>query len=273
MTPKERLIIALDVDAKEKALSLVEKLKSEVKIFKIGSELFTSCGPDIVAAVKAKGCGIFLDLKFHDIPNTAAKSAAAAARLGVFILNVHALGGYGMMKRCAESVAMEAKILKIAKPKMIAVTVLTSMDENNLKKIGVNDNMGKQVLRLAKLAKDASLDGVVASPSEVKLIRKELGEEFIIVTPGVRPEWAAANDPPALRLRSGPMVSIAEPSAGSGPILSLPKDDQKRVATPKEAVLNGATYIVVGRPITEAKDPVEAVRRILKEIDPASQAG
>ena len=235
MTPKDRLIVALDVDTKEKALGLVKKLKSEVKTFKIGSELFTSCGPEIVEAVKAQGCGIFLDLKFHDIPNTVAKSAAAAARLGVSILNVHALGGYDMMKRAAESAAMEAKALKIARPKVIAVTILTSMDENSLKKIGIDDNMEKQVLRLARLAKDVLLDGVVASPSEIRPIREALGKEFIIVTPGVRPEWAAVND-------------------------------QKRIATPKEAVLNGATYIVVGRPIIEAPDPLAAAKRILEEI-------
>ncbi len=235
MTPKERLIVALDVETKEKALSLVEKLKAEVNIFKIGSELFTSCGPDIVAAVKDRGCGIFLDLKFHDIPNTVAKSAAAATRLGVSIMNVHALGGYDMMKRCAEAVIAQAKASKIPKPKVIAVTVLTSMDENSLKKTGINDNMEKQVLKLAKLAEEASLDGVVASPSEVKLIRRELGEEFIIVTPGVRPVWAAAND-------------------------------QERIATPKEAIVDGATYIVVGRPIIEAPDPLAAAKRILEEI-------
>jgi len=235
MTSKERLIVALDVDTQEKALGLVEKLQKEIKIFKIGSELFTSCGPDIVEAVKDMGCGIFLDLKFHDIPNTVARSVAAAARLGVSMLNVHALGGYDMMKRAAESVALEAKALKIVKPKIIAVTVLTSMEKNSLKKIGINDSMEKEVLRLAKLTKDASLDGVVASPSEVKLIRKDLGEEFIIVTPGVRPEWAAMND-------------------------------QKRVATPKEAILNGATYIVVGRPIIEAPDPLAAAKKVLEEI-------
>lgn len=235
MIPKERLIVALDVATKEKALILVEKLKAEVGIFKIGSELFTSCGPDIVSAVKAKGCGIFLDLKFHDIPNTVARSAAAATRLGVSILNVHALGGYDMMKKAAEAVALEAKTLKITKPKIIAVTILTSTDENSLKKIGINDNMEKQVLKLAGLAKDASLDGVVASPSEVRLIRKEMGEGFIIVTPGVRPKWASA-------------------------------DDQKRIATPDEAVLNGATYIVVGRPIVEAPDPLAAAKRILEEM-------
>ena len=236
MTPKERLIVALDVDTKERALGLVERLKAEVKIFKIGSELFTSCGPSIVEEAVNAGAKIFLDLKFHDIPNTAARAAVAATRLGVFIFNLHALGGSDMMKKAAEAAADESKRLKIVKPKIIAVTVLTSMDENSLKKIGINDNMEKQVLRLAELAKDASLDGVVASPSEVKLIRSELGNEFIIVTPGVRPEWAAAND-------------------------------QKRVMTPKEAILNGATYIVVGRPIIEAPDPVTAARKIVEEIN------
>ncbi|MCX5667921.1 MAG: orotidine-5'-phosphate decarboxylase [Candidatus Omnitrophica bacterium] len=236
MTPKERLIVALDVNTKERALGLVEKLKAEIKIFKIGSELFTSCGPSIVEEAVNAGAKIFLDLKFHDIPNTVRKAAIAATRLGVFIFNVHALGGSDMMKRAAEAAADEARRLKIAKPKIIAVTVLTSMDENSLKKIGINDNMEKQVLKLAKLAKDASLDGVVASPSEVRLIRRELGEEFIIVTPGVRPEWAAAND-------------------------------QKRVMTPKEAIDNGADFIVVGRPIIEASNPVIAARKIVEEIN------
>ena len=250
MNPRDRLIGALDVDTKERALGLVEKLKNDVRTFKVGSELFTSCGPEILAAVKNSGCGIFLDLKFHDIPNTVAKAVVAATRLGVSIINVHALGGYEMMKKAAQAVAAEAKRLKIDPPKLIAVTVLTSMDENGLKKIGIDDTMEKQVLKLAALAKEAGMDGVVASSSEAKLIRKEMGDNFLIVTPGVRPEWAAVNDP----------------SAGSGSILSLPKDDQKRVATPKEAVLSGANYIVVGRPITEASDPLSAAKRILKEI-------
>ena len=235
MRPEDRLIVALDVDTKDKALGLVKKLKCEVKNFKIGSELFTSCGPDIVTAIKDGGCGVFLDLKFHDIPNTVAKAAAAAVRLGVSILNVHALGGYDMMKKAAEAVDAEAKALKIEKPKIIAVTVLTSMDENSLKRIGISDSMEGQVLKLAKLAKDASLDGVVASPSEVKLIRRELGERFLIVTPGVRPAWAAVND-------------------------------QKRIAAPKDAVLNGASHIVVGRPIIEAPDPLDAAKKVLEEI-------
>lgn len=236
MSTNDRLIVALDVDTKEKAVKLVKKLRADVGVFKIGSELFTSCGPSIVEEVQKSGSKVFLDLKFHDIPNTVAKSAVAAARLGVFMFNVHALGGLEMMKRCAEIVREEAKKLKIEPPKVIAVTVLTSMDENNLKKTGVSDNMETQVLRLAKLAKDAGLDGVVASHAEVKLIRKNLGKDFLIVTPGVRPSWAVA-------------------------------DDQKRIATPKEAIDNGADFIVVGRPIIEAPDPVKAAKKVLKEID------
>ena len=236
MTNKERLIVALDVDTKEKALALVDKLKKDVRIFKIGSELFTSCGPEIVKEIKGMGCEIFLDLKFHDIPNTVAKSAASAARLGVFLFNVHASGGVDMMKKAAQSAAEESKRLKIPKPKVMAVTVLTSMDENSLKKIGVDDNMEAQVLRLAKLAKESALDGVVASAVEIRPIRKALGRDFIIVTPGVRPQWAAIND-------------------------------QKRVATPKKAIDSGADFIVVGRPIIEAADPAEAARKVLKEIE------
>lgn len=235
MKSGERLIIALDVDTKEKALNLVKKLKDEVKIFKIGSELFTSCGPSIVEEVQKSGSKVFLDLKFHDIPNTVAKSAVVATRLGVFMFNVHALGGVDMMKKAAESVNDEAKKLKIERPKVIAVTILTSMDGNNLKKIGVSDNMETQVSKLAKLSKDAGLDGVVASPSEVKLIRKNLGKDFLIVTPGVRPSWAG-------------------------------KNDQKRFTTPKEAIDNGADFIVVGRPVIEAPDPVEVAEKILREI-------
>lgn len=235
MSSNEKLIVALDVESKEKAISLVDKLKKYVKIFKIGSELFTSCGPGIIEEVISKGCRVFLDLKFHDIPNTVARSAQAAAKLGVFMFNVHAMGGPEMMKKCADAVREEAKKLKKEKPYIIAVTILTSMDENNLKKIGVNDNMESQVLRLAQLAKDSGLDGVVASPSEIKPLRKAMGGNFIIVTPGVRPSWAATND-------------------------------QKRISTPKEAIDSGASFIVVGRPITDAQDPVEAAKKILQEI-------
>lgn len=235
MKPNERLIVALDVGTKKRAIAIVKTLKSYVNIFKVGSELFTSCGPEIVREVKKNGCEVFLDLKFHDIPHTAARAAAAASRLGVFMLNVHALGGIDMMKKAAEAARDEAEKAKQNQPKIIAVTILTSMDKNSLEKIGINDNMETQVLRLAGIAKDAGLDGVVASPSEVKVIRRDFGGDFLIVTPGVRPSDAAT-------------------------------DDQKRIATPKETVDNGADFIVVGRPIIEAPDPLVAVKKILEEI-------
>ena len=228
--------MALDVDTKEKALALVDKLKGEVKFFKIGFELFSSCGPEIVTAVKKKSCDVFLDLKFHDIPNTVAKAAVSVTKLGVFMFNVHSLGGYEMMKTTADAVKAETERLGIEKPKILAVTVLTSMDEKALKKTGINDNIQSLVLRLASLAKEAGMDGVVASPQEAKAIRQSLGEGFLIVTPGVRPASALAGD-------------------------------QKRTATPKEAIESGASFIVVGRPIIEAKDPVTAARDILKEIE------
>ncbi|MFA6078226.1 MAG: orotidine-5'-phosphate decarboxylase [Candidatus Omnitrophota bacterium] len=236
MNVRERLIVALDFDTAGKALAMVEKLKKHVRFFKVGFELFSSCGPSIVEAIKEKNCEIFLDLKFHDIPNTVAKAAVSAARLGVNMINVHALGGFDMMKETALRVAMEAEKMIVDRPMIIAVTVLTSMDEHALKKVGINFDMKSEVLKLAKLAKDAGLDGVVASPSEAALIRSEIGEGFLIVTPGVRPSWAQAHD-------------------------------QKRIALPGEAIKNGADFIVVGRPVTEASDPVSAVEEIFKEME------
>jgi orotidine-5'-phosphate decarboxylase len=235
MKPQDRLIVALDVDSEKRALELVNKLKGEVKFFKIGLELFSSCGPSIVTTVKKTASRVFLDLKLHDIPTTVGKAAASLVRLGADIINVHALGGHDMMKKTAEAVKEEAQRLKAIPPKVIAVTVLTSMDENNLKKIGINDTMESQVLNLARLAKDSGLDGVVASPAEAKLIREKIGKDFLIVTPGVRPVWASAND-------------------------------QKRIATPREALSNGADLIVIGRPIIEAPDPLQVARAILNEI-------
>lgn len=236
MKPRDRLIVALDVDMEERAIALVDLLKKEVNLFKIGLELFSSCGPDIVKKVRERNCNVFLDLKLHDIPNTVAKAASSITRLGVSMFNVHALGGYNMMKKTAEAVKVEAEKMEIEKPKILAVTILTSMDENGLKKVGIEDNMKKEVLRLATMAKDAGLDGVVASPLEAEFIRKKFGKIFLIVTPGVRPLWAVSQD-------------------------------QKRITTPKEAIKNGADFIVVGRPILEAKDPVAAVQEILKEIE------
>lgn len=231
----DKLIVALDVDNEKRAVELVDVLKNNVKFFKVGFELFSSCGPRIVEIIKEKDCEVFLDLKFHDIPNTVAKAASSITRLGVFMFNVHALGGYDMMKETVDVVADEAERLNIERPRIIAVTVLTSMGEKELKKIGVSGNMEHAVLKLANLAKKAGLDGVVASPSEAKLIRKELGKDFLIVTPGVRPACVSTHD-------------------------------QKRVATPKEAIKAGADFIVVGRPIIEANSPEEAALDIIKEM-------
>lgn len=231
----DRLIVALDVNSEEKAIALAEKLKHDVKFFKIGLELFSSVGPKIVERIKETGCDVFLDLKFHDIPTTVAKALASVTKLEPFMLNVHALGGYDMMKRSVEAVAEESARLNIVKPKVLAVTILTSLDGKALKETGIGAGSKEAVLKLACLARKASLDGVIASPSETKLLRKELGEDFLIVTPGVRPVWAASND-------------------------------QKRIATPCAAIKDGADYIVVGRPIAESKNPAEAAREVLKEI-------
>lgn len=238
----DRLIVALDVDTTEKAIELVDELKNDVRFFKIGLELFSSCGPGIVNVIKNKGCEIFLDLKLHDIPNTVAKTAVVLTRLGAFMFNVHSLGGYDMMRRTVKTVEAEAKKANIKRPKILAVTILTSMDEEALKKVGINNKMALQVLRLATVAKEAGLDGVVASSREAEIIRKSLPGNFLIVTPGVRPSWAAVGD-------------------------------QKRVATPAEAIASGADYIVVGRPITEASDPCETARKILEEINGVKRKG
>lgn len=235
MKPEDKLIVALDVDTEAKALVIAEKLKNNVRFFKIGLELFSACGPEALHAIKKTGARIFLDLKFHDIPNTVAKASRAVTRLGVEIFNIHAMGGYEMMKASADAARDEAQKLNIERPMVIAVTVLTSMDEMGLKRVGVNDKIETEALRLAALAKEAGLDGVVASPLEAKLIRKKLGEKFLIVTPGVRPYSSSAGD-------------------------------QKRIATPKQAIASGADMIVVGRPITEAEDMVFAARQILKGI-------
>lgn len=231
----DKLIVALDVDSLSAAKELIDKLYPAVKIFKIGSQLFTSAGPAAAEMVKAKGAKVFLDLKFHDIPNTVAGAARAATRLGVFMLNLHVQGGFDMMKQAALVVRAEADKLKIEKPILLGVTVLTSMGEKDLKDLEIRKGVKSQVTYLAKLAKDAGLDGVVASADEIQPIRWTCGDDFIILTPGIRPEWAN-------------------------------KGDQKRTATPKEAVKLGADYIVVGRPILEAKDPRQAAEEIAKEI-------
>lgn len=221
----DKLIVALDVNNLNQAKKLVNKLYPKVKFFKVGSQLFTSYGPEVIKFIKGKGAKVFLDLKFYDIPNTVANAARAATRLKVDIFNLHALGGIEMMSTALKAAKEEARKLKINRPKVIAVTVLTSQN------ISV-----KVVLGLVNLARRAGLDGVVASAKEAQAIRRKRGKNFLIVTPGIRP-------------------------ASSG------KNDQRRVATPKEAIQNGATYIVVGRPITEAKNPLKAAEDILKEMN------
>lgn len=233
---KDKLIVALDVADIEACRDLVDSLYPTVKIFKIGSQLFTACGNEVINIIRLKGAKIFLDLKFHDIPSVAAKASSAAANLGIFMFNLHAAGGLGMMKRALESVEEVAQRLKIERPLMLGVTVLTSMTKKDLKDLGIRKDVESEVLFLAELAGKAGLDGVVASAEEIVPVKEKLGKDFLIVTPGIRPEWAG-------------------------------KTDQKRTATPKEAFDKGADYVVIGRPIIEAEDPKQAANRIIEELE------
>ena len=235
--PKDRIVVALDVETPSQALALVEKLRGLVGMFKIGKQLFTAAGPDIVRQVVGMGEKVFLDLKFHDIPNTVAGAGVEAARLGVSIFNVHALGGSAMMRATVEAVNNLSERENLPKPLILAVTVLTSHDQDSLREIGIEAEIKDQVRRLAQLASASKIDGVVASPHEIVSLRTAISNpEFVILTPGVRPVGAALND-------------------------------QKRVMTPGEAVAAGSDYLVIGRPITGADDPAEAVQKIIKEIE------
>lgn len=237
----DKLIVALDVDTPNEALSLVQQLEGVAGIFKIGSQLFTLAGPQIVKDVIAAGAKVFLDLKFHDIPHQVAGSARSAAQLGVSMFTIHASGGTEMMKRAVEAVSEVADRDGSSRTAVLAVSVLTSMDANTLSQIGVNSSPEESVLRLVKLAADAGVDGVVASPQEAQKIRSTVtAPGFLIVTPGIRP---AAKDAAA--------------------------DDQRRVATAAAALRAGASYLVVGRPITAAADPVAAAREIAAEMEHA----
>ena len=200
-------------------------------------QLFTSAGASFVRETVEKGIKVFLDVKFHDIPTTVAKASAEVARLGVWMFNVHALGGGEMMRRTVESVAEICEKENLRKPKIIGVTILTSANQETLREIGIEKEINRQVLDLAKLAAKCGLDGVVASPQETFLIRQSIkSRDFLIITPGIRPDFAT-------------------------------NDDQKRVMTPKQAVAHGANYLVVGRPILQSKDKLKAVRSILAEIE------
>ena len=228
------LLIALDVSSKKRALELADILRDVAGGFKIGSRLFTAEGPSIVDALVARGDKIFLDLKFHDIPNTVATAVTAASDLGVWMLTVHTQGGIDMMRA-----AKEASLSGSVSPLVVGITVLTSLDDDALQTIGVSRQVADQVTRLASLAQKAEIDGVVASPREVKAIRETCGSDFKIVTPGIR--------------------SSLETTL-------LGHDDQVRTASAADAVQDGADYIVVGRPIIEAPDPIEAAQRISADL-------
>jgi orotidine-5'-phosphate decarboxylase len=231
MSIKEKLIVALDVETPSAALELVRQLHSVAGMFKVGSQLFTSAGPQIVKDILALDSKVFLDLKFHDIPHQVAGAALAAAELGVSLFTVHASGGSEMLSRAVEAAAGRSKVL--------AISVLTSIDASILSQIGVTGSPEESVVRLVKLAGASGVDGVVASPQEIKTIRNEISRrEFLVVTPGIRPATNA-------------------------------NEDQKRVATPATAIADGASYLVVGRPITGAPDPVQAAEQIIAEMERA----
>ncbi len=231
MNARDRLIVALDVPNAAVAWTLVDRLQGTVGMFKVGSQLFTSAGPDFVRELVARKEKVFLDLKFHDIPNTVSQAVGEAARLGVSLVDVHALGGKAMLEAGVAALpAMGARLL--------AITILTSHDEGTLGEIGMGGTVPGTVGSLARLARSAGVDGVVASPHEVSLIREACGPDFLIVTPGIRP-------------------------------LGTKLGDQARPATPAAALAAGADYLVVGRPITEAPDPVAAAAAIVREMETA----
>lgn len=230
---RNKIIFALDVHGLDDIDRWADTLAGKVGMFKVGKELFTSCGPAAVKAVQRHGGQVFLDLKYHDIPNTVASAMLEAARLGVQLANLHALGGAEMME--AAVTAVQKEFSDTERPRLLAVTILTSSTVETLRQVGIEHSIQDMVVLLARLAKASGMDGVVASPLEIGLIREACGPDFLIVTPGVRPSFAAA-------------------------------DDQKRIMTPAEAVLSGADYLVIGRPIAKAADPVGAAECIAAEI-------
>jgi len=221
---QKRIIVALDFNAANIALNLVDSLDPELCRLKIGKELYTACGPDLLKQIQDRGFEVFLDLKFHDIPNTVAKAVSAAGNMGVWMLNVHASGGQAMMEAAREALFEFGN----QRPKLIAVTVLTSLAQVDLNQIGIERSPEEQVSKLAFLTRDAGLDGVVCSAAETRLLRAQLPQDFCLVTPGIRRASDAA-------------------------------DDQKRVLGPADAVRSGSNYLVVGRPITQADSPFEAL--------------
>lgn len=238
---KEKVIVALDVSSQNEAREIIRTLRDEVGAFKIGLQLFTATGANFVRDVVESGAKIFLDLKFHDIPNTVAQASIEAARMGVWMFNLHALGGSEMMRRAAHETREACDRENLNVPIIIGVTVLTSSNDETLRQVGIENQAEQQVLKLAKLSEQSGLDGVVASPRETALIRREIQDKnFQIVTPGVRLE------------------NKDESFSAT--------DDQKRVMTPAEAINAGADYLVIGRPILKAENPLAAARNILSQI-------
>jgi orotidine-5'-phosphate decarboxylase len=232
----ERIITALDVSDYQQATALVHSLKDDVGYFKVGMELYYSVGPRVIEMIRGEGCKVFLDLKLHDIPNTVAQAAKALAKTGVDMMNVHVSGGREMMKKTVEAVRSQTDA---PQPLLIGVTILTSLDQQAVTdELGMSRSVGEQVKHWALMAKECGLDGVVASPQELGLIRSACGPDFVTVIPGVRPAWSE-------------------------------KNDQKRIMTPAEAIKAGATYLVIGRPITKADDPKHAALKIINEIEEA----
>ncbi|HKM82093.1 MAG TPA: orotidine-5'-phosphate decarboxylase [Candidatus Acidoferrum sp.] len=237
--PRSSLIVALDFDSLSTALKFAKQVADLVGMFKIGSQLFTSAGPEAVRQVAQLGADVFLDLKFHDIPNTVAGAVLASAAIpGVQLVNVHALGGSAMLRAAAQAISAGVP-MGADRPRLLAVTILTSMDQKAIREVGIAGPPEARVVKLAKLAQKAGVDGVVASVRETKAIRKACGREFLIVTPGVRPKETVAG---------------------------AKEDDQARTATPREAIRAGADFIVVGRPILAAADPRAAAQEIVDEI-------
>jgi orotidine-5'-phosphate decarboxylase len=230
MIDNKRIIVALDCARAEDAMELVKQFSPEICRLKIGKELFTSSGPELVKQIVAAGYDVFLDLKFHDIPSTVAKAVSAAAELGVWMVNVHASGGAEMMRAARAALAERNK-----RPLLIAVTVLTSMQQNDLPAIGIERSVLEHVLRLSVLASESGMDGVVCSAEETPELRKLLRDDFILVTPGIRPAGA-------------------------------PSQDQKRTVSPRDALLAGSSYLVIGRPITQARRPGERLIEIQEQI-------
>ena len=232
---KKKLIVALDIDDLSQARALVKELKDSVGLFKVGHQLFTRSGPSAVAMVHEEGGRVFLDLKYHDIPHTVKNAVEAAVALKVAMLNVHTSGGRAMMKAAAEAARSKARAITVTPPILLGVTVLTSLSDADLADVGLHSPVAEEVARLAALAYASGLNGVVASPHEISLIRKVCPAGFLIVTPGVR-------------------------------LPDATKDDQKRVLTPREAIHAGADYLVIGRPILQASDPKTAVQKIVADM-------